>query len=96
MFKTSLIIAGSLLLSTASISQAEVISIADPRFEVANSVEGVTRPTRGMSMANVEREFGQAEQTSSAVGEPPIIRWDYPTFIVYFEHNTVIHSVVPH
>ena len=96
MFKTSLILAGSLLLSTASISQAEVISIADPRFEVANSVEGVTRPTRGMSMANVEREFGQAEQTSSAVGEPPIIRWDYPTFIVYFEHNTVIHSVVPH
>ena len=96
MFKFSLILAGSLLLSTASISQAEVISIADPRFEVANSSEGVMRPTRGMSMTKVEQQFGQPEQSSNAVGEPPITRWDYQDFVVYFEHNTVIHSVVPH
>lgn len=95
MFKTSLIIAGTLLLSFASITHAEEISIADPRYDVANSGEGVIRPTRGMSMDNVEQQYGQAQQTFAAVGEPPITRWDYADFVVYFEYNTVIHSVVP-
>ncbi len=29
-----------------------------------------------------------------AVGEPPITRWKYPGFEVYFEHQLVIHTVV--
>ena len=29
-----------------------------------------------------------------AVGKPPISRWEYPGFVVYFEHDHVIHSVV--
>ena len=95
MYKISLLILGSVLLSAATITQAEVISIADPRYDVANSSEGVIRPTRGMSKANVEQQFGQAEQQSAAVGEPPISRWVYPDFVVFFEYNTVIHSVVP-
>jgi hypothetical protein len=28
------------------------------------------------------------------VGKPPISRWEYPGFIVYFESDHVIHSVV--
>jgi len=28
-----------------------------------------------------------------AVGQPPITRWDYPTFSVYFENDRVIHAV---
>jgi len=28
------------------------------------------------------------------VGKPPISRWEYPGFVVYFEHEHVIHSVV--
>lgn len=95
MLKTSLIIIGALFLSAASISQAEVISIADPRYDVENSSAGVLRPTRGMSMATVEQQFGQAEQKFDAVGEPPIARWVYSEFSVFFEHNVVIHSVVP-
>ncbi|PCH65517.1 MAG: hypothetical protein COC04_01680, partial [Gammaproteobacteria bacterium] len=58
--------------------------------------EGVMRPTRGMSMTDVEQKFGQPEQRSDAVGEPPITQWEYSDFNVYFEHSTVIHSVVPH
>jgi len=96
MFKSSLIIAGALIVSFSSIAQAEVISIADPRYDVANSSEGVMRPTRGMSMADVEQEFGQPDQRTDAVGEPPITQWKYSGFNVYFEYNTVIHSVVPH
>ena len=96
MIKIRLILASALLLSAAFVSQAEVISIADPRYDVANSPEGVLRPTQGMSMAEVEQQFGRPEQKSSAVGEPPITRWTYNDFVVFFEHNLVIHSVVPH
>jgi hypothetical protein len=27
------------------------------------------------------------------VGQPPIERWEYPGFIVYFEYRNVLHSV---
>lgn len=85
-----------LILSTASLSYAEVISIADPSSQVPNSTEGVLRPTQGMSMALVEQKFGQPEQKTQAIGQPPITRWIYKDFVVFFEYNLVIHSVVPH
>ena len=96
MIKISLILASIIFSMASSISQAEVISITDPRYDVANSTEGVFRPVRGMSMAQVEQQFGPAEHHGSAVGEPPIMRSVYSDFIVSFEFNTVIHSVVPH
>lgn len=96
MTKFSLVIAGTLLLSATAITQAEVISITDPRFEVPNSAEGVIRPVQGMTMASVEKKFGQPQQKSDPVGEPPITKWTYPDYVVFFEHNLVIHSVVPH
>lgn len=95
MIKISTLIASLLFISITSISQAEVISITDPRYDVPNSSEGVLRPTRGMSMTSVEQQFGQATEKNSAVGEPPITRWVYPEFNVFFEDNIVIHSVVP-
>lgn len=52
------------------------------------------QPTRGMSMDRVEAKFGQPDRRIPAVGDPPITRWEYPNFIVYFEHNLVLHSVV--
>jgi hypothetical protein len=27
------------------------------------------------------------------VGQPPITRWVFPTFVVYFEYQHVIHAV---
>lgn len=97
MAKFSLVIAGTILLSSFAVaSQAEVISITDPRYDVPNSAEGVIRPTQGMSMESVEQKFGQPEQKSAPVGEPPITKWTYSDFVVYFEYNLVIHSVVPH
>ncbi|MGD8379868.1 MAG: hypothetical protein PVJ40_10750 [Gammaproteobacteria bacterium] len=51
-------------------------------------------PERGMSMANVENIYGEPDRKFPAVGDPPITRWEYPDFIVYFEYDKVIHSVV--
>jgi hypothetical protein len=45
-------------------------------------------------MAAVEAKFGTPEQKIAAVGEPPITRWIYPEFEVFFEYDKVIHSVV--
>lgn len=52
-----------------------------------------TLPTAGMSMAKVEAQFGAPLERSNPVGKPPIRRWDYTDFSVYFEYNHVVHSV---
>lgn len=57
-----------------------------------------TLPTRGLSMAQVEQRFGSPlERLPTAGGDaprhPPINRWRYAGFTVYFERNRVIHSV---
>lgn len=96
MKKCTFTLLACILLSATSLSQAEVISIADPANQVPNSAEGVLRPTQGMSMATVEQKFGAPEQKIAAVGQPPIARWLYKDFVVFFENNLVIHSVVPH
>ncbi|WP_430009042.1 hypothetical protein [Methylophaga lonarensis] len=94
MLKTSLPISGLLCLMLISASHADVLSIADPRYEVPNSPSGILRPTQGMNMQTVTARFGEPEQKLAAVGEPPITRWVYPQFEVFFEHQLVIHSVV--
>lgn len=51
-------------------------------------------PVRGMNMQQVESRFGAPQEKLPAVGKPPIARWVYPDYIVYFEHQYVIHSVL--
>lgn len=51
-------------------------------------------PSRGMDMANVRNAYGEPRQEHAAVGDPPITRWDYDNFSVFFEYDKVIHSVV--
>jgi hypothetical protein len=45
-------------------------------------------------MNKVEQTFGVPEAKFPAVGDPPITRWNYPEFSVFFEFDKVIHSVV--
>ena len=56
-------------------------------------------PHRGMTMAQVEQAYGApVDKLPTAGGDaprhPPINRWRYNGFTVYFERNRVIHSVV--
>jgi hypothetical protein len=55
----------------------------------------VTRelPRRGANMSAVETQFGAPTARHAAVGQPPITRWDYDGFSVYFENSRVIHAV---
>ena len=54
----------------------------------------VATPSRGMSMTQVERQFGAPSERYAAVGQPPITRWVYPDKIVYFEYEHVVHAVI--
>jgi hypothetical protein len=75
---------------------ADVLLVESVDNAPPNTLEGIRRPTRGMNMARVEKTFGEPRTTVPAVGDPPITRWDYDDYTVYFEHNLVLHSVIHH
>ena len=54
----------------------------------------IERPQSGMSKEQVEQRYGAPEQAIDAVGNPPISSWEYADYIVYFEYDRVIHSVL--
>ncbi|BBD79990.1 hypothetical protein [Aerosticca soli] len=56
-------------------------------------------PPRGMRMAEVERRYGPPVRKLDPRGgdspkHPLIQRWQYDGYIVYFERDRVIHSVL--
>jgi hypothetical protein len=87
----------SLILFTGGL-HADTLLIDAVNQAPPNRVDGLLRPTRGMSMAEVEQKFGPPSEKSAPVGaggaQPPITRWDYPKFSVYFERQLVLTSVV--
>lgn len=82
------------LLGLAGLAQAEVLDL--PGDNVAGEqLERPATPTRGMSKAQVAQRFGTPNTKTPAVGEPPISRWVYDAYTVVFEHEYVLHAVVP-
>ncbi len=78
----------SLVFTAASFAESGVMSVAEQR----NS--SVQTPQNGQKMENVETQFGTPIERVGAVGEPPIIKWVYQEFTVYFENDIVLHSVL--
>jgi hypothetical protein len=73
------------------VSSAETIAVDNG---IAVKESGVATPARGMTMEEVTAKFGPPVNKTPAVGKPPISRWEYQGFVVYFEADHVIHSVV--
>jgi hypothetical protein len=68
-------------------------------IERVQAEAGVNLPKRGASMAQVEAQFGAPQQKFAAVGggsssTPPITRWKYGQFTVYFENSHVVNAVL--
>lgn len=84
----------AMLAFTVTPLRAEVLLIDAIADEPPNSTAGVPRPAAGDNMQQVEGRFGIPQATRGPVGEPPISRWDYPAFSVYFEYDRVLSSVV--
>ena len=80
----------------ASAAVAETLVVND-QVQVRESQ--LDRPKRGLTMDQVEKQFGAPATRHPTVGgsspqQPPITRWDYNGFSVFFERDRVVHSVV--
>ena len=83
------LLAALALSCSAVVSSAQADELRTPRV----TSQSPDRPARGMSMDKVEATYGAPTNRAAPVGEPPITRWEYPGFTVYFEHQFVIHTV---
>lgn len=68
----------------------DVLVMPEPTREPALPI---SLPQHGMKMEDVERRYGSPHSREPAVGKPPITRWNYDGFSVFFEHRTVLHAV---
>ena len=51
-------------------------------------------PGSGMSQSSVRASWGAPMEIQGPVGQPPITQWHYQNFVVYFEGDRVIHTVL--
>lgn len=75
------------LLGTAQADTLQMNGSANSPFEDPG------KPMRGMTKDSVEADYGNPASRQQPVGDPPITRWEYDGFVVYFEYDRVIHSV---
>ena len=75
-------------------ASAEVIVVDRDGERVVRVRTDATVPGRGMTKEAVESAFGEPNRRVSAIGDPPISRWEYDGFTVYFENDHVLHTVI--
>jgi hypothetical protein len=91
MNKVSALILIALAGGVLGIANADTLQMGDS--EAAAGFDAAGKPSRGMTQARVESNFGTPSSRQSPVGDPPITRWDYAEFAVFFEYDRVIHAV---
>jgi hypothetical protein len=95
-------LSASLALALAVMAPAAGATAGDTLLvERVQAEAAFTLPTRGASMSQVQAKFGAPAQKLAPVAgpndrkhNPPITRWIYPTFEVYFEYTHDIDAVL--
>lgn len=83
-------------LTVSTNSHADVLAIPDENAsQTTVPLNDSDLPRRGITKSQVESEYGAPKLKHPAIGDPPITRWDYEGFSVFFEYNHVLHSVIP-
>jgi hypothetical protein len=77
------------LLGPLAVSAQETLAV-----DASAARTGLELPARGTTMTQVEARYGAPAERYAPVGQPPITRWIYPSFVVYFEHSHVVHTVL--
>lgn len=98
MRKDLLIIALGLALATGP-AKADVLATPEEN-PAATSPAPASLPAKGVTMSAVEKKFGAPREKHAPRGggspkHPPITRWDYEGFAVFFEHDKVVDAVIP-
>ena len=83
------IVLALVLVFSAQVAFADVLVIDEVRQS-----QTMQLPKNGSSMADTEARFGAPVKKLPAVGEPPITRWEYDTYNVFFEYDLVLFSVL--
>lgn len=89
-----------LLVLACSLALAAPLACADTLLiQRVQAAQGKDLPKRGASMAAIEAHFGAPQRKYPAVGgggahTPPITRWQYEPFSVYFENSHVVNAVL--
>ena len=81
-----------LALSTPPQAEEIIIGVAQQASEMTN----IERPVNGQTKDDVMQKYGPPQEMTDPVGNPPISRWTYQNYSVYFEYNSVLHSVLRH
>lgn len=89
MSRFSSFVLGLSLISVLTPSLADTLLI-----ERQERAQATMHPAKGMLKSQVEQQFGAPVSKSEAVGNPPISKWDYGSYTVYFENDHVITSVL--
>ncbi len=85
----------ALALATALPAGADVLLV-----DTLPAAASTPTPKSGVTMSQVREQFGSPQtehpvvSVSGGPSQPPITRWDYAGFSVFFEHDRVVHSVV--
>lgn len=81
--------AATLILAGSSQAMADVLLL-----ESIEAAPAISTPQAGLNMASVRATFGEPTSEDDAIGDPPITRWNYPEYSVFFEYDLVLHSVI--
>ncbi len=87
----NLVIVVILSMFAATATFAEVVKV--PVGQQAADQKTVPSPHRGSSKTQVKTSLGEPGSIRGPVGKPPISAWEYERYVVYFEHDKVLHSV---
>lgn len=84
-----------MFVAIASAGYTLPVSAEDIRVPVGQQSQESSQkvPRTGITKNAVREKFGEPLQQAAPVGEPPITRWVYSDFVVYFEYDHVIRSV---
>ena len=89
--KIACVMAASILACVGTAAAFADTLVIDDQVQLRE--KSIETPARGVSMKAVEARFGAPSNRHATVGKPPITRWDYPGFSVYFEYEHVVHAV---
>jgi hypothetical protein len=81
----------TLLLINSGPALADVLLV-----DSIQSAPQMQTPRNGLTMSQIRQQFGNPTTELPAVGEPPISRWEYTGYSVFFENDLALHSVVHH